>query len=177
MEDKLIRMGGNTGAVIAFSVALAVFIAMSIAQNRSSAFPGMIAVGLWFSIFPISLGYFAGLEGARSKSVRSAFIKGAIFFGCAVSVFILLLFYSSIRGEAPSNGLLVGISFAAIIISTASLISGMAAIVVRDYREFGRRRLFPQFTLQELMIVVTLTAIILSAIASMMALGTFRRGL
>jgi hypothetical protein len=81
-------MGGNTGAVIAFSVTLVVFIAHSIAQNDLSR---IIAGVLCFSIFPTSLGYFAGLEGARSTSVRSAFIKGAIFFGCAVSVFVVPL--------------------------------------------------------------------------------------
>lgn len=177
MDDKLIRMGGNTGAVIAFSVTMIVFIAMSVAQNDSSVFPRVISGGLCFSILPTSLGYFAGLEGARSKSVRSAFIKGAIFFGCAVSVFMLPLYFFSIQGNVVSNGFLIAVSFAAVVISTASLVSGVAAIVVRDYWEFGRWRLIPQFSLQELMIVVTLTAIILSAIASMMALGTFPRGL
>lgn len=173
MDDKLIRMGGHAGAMIAFSVTLIVFIAISIAQNDASVFWGVICGGF----FPTSLGYFAGLEGARSKSVCLAFIKGAIFFGCAVAVFILPLFFFSIRGTIPANGLLVGISLAAIVISTASLVSGMAAVVVRDYKEFGRWRLLPQFSLQELMIVVTLTAIILSAIGSMMALGASRRGL
>jgi len=96
-----------------------------------------------------------GLEGARSKNVRSAVIKGASFFRCAVFVFVLPLFFLSIRGEVPLNSLLVGISFAAIVIGTASLVSGMAAIVVRDCQEFGRWRLFPQFSLQGLMIVVT----------------------
>jgi prepilin-type N-terminal cleavage/methylation domain-containing protein len=46
----------------------------------------------------------------------------------------------------------------------------MAAIYVRDFRQFKRFPIVPQFTLQELMIVTTLVGVVLSAIASMACL-------
>jgi hypothetical protein len=41
---------------------------------------------------------------------------------------------------------------------------------VRDYRYFGRKRLFPQFTLQEMMLLFTLVAIIISSLTSIVVL-------
>jgi hypothetical protein len=167
MDDNSIKRGGYAGAAIAASVTFIVLISVFFSENRD---PNIIPGALCLLFFPATLGYFAGLEGARSRSVRWAFIKGAIFFGCALIVFAVLFLLISAQGMLGFHALLVSLAFAALIISTGALISGMAAIVVRDYRDYGRWRIIPQFTLQELMIVITLAAIILSSITSMVAL-------
>jgi hypothetical protein len=56
--------------------------------------------------------------------------------------------------------------FFAIITASGSLVSGLAAINVRDRRESGRTRLIPQFTLQEIFIVFTIVSVIISAMTS-----------
>jgi hypothetical protein len=42
----------------------------------------------------------------------------------------------------------------------------LSAIVVRDFRQTKRMRLVPQFTLQELLIAVTLSIVLMSCVAS-----------
>ena len=171
MDENPIKRGGCAGAAIATSVTFVVLIAIFFSENRSPRILSNIASGALCLLFlPATLGYFAGLEGARSKSVASAFIKGAVFFGCALIVFAVFFLLLSTQGMVGFHAFLVAIAFAALIISTGALISGMAAIVVRDYRDYQRWRLVPQFTLQELMIVITLAAIILSSITSMVVL-------
>jgi hypothetical protein len=175
-DEDLITRGGAVGAIIAFTVTFLAVVVLAIANSqgpRSVRFfeilPGMAC----FSVIPTSLGYFAGKEGARSKTVPGAFIKGAVFFGCAMAVcgfvyFILLLNIVNETASVTARAVVLApIVLSVLVVGTASLVSGLAAIFVRDYRQFNRLRLLPQFTLQELMIVTTLVAIILSAIASM----------
>jgi len=64
---------------------------------------------------------------------------------------------------------LCAISFT-ILTASGAVVAGLAAIVVRDRREFGRARPIPQFTLQEIFIVFTIVSIIISALASAAAL-------
>jgi hypothetical protein len=171
MDDKSIRRGGCAGALIASSVTLIVLLAAHFSAGGSPGGGFDVVIGaICLLFFPATLGYCAGLEGAGSKSVAAAFIKGAVFFGCALIVWAVVFLLFSSEWMLGPHAYLVALSFAALLISTGSLISGMAAIVVRDYREYRRWRLFPQFTLQELMIVITLAAIILSAISSWAAL-------
>jgi hypothetical protein len=54
--------------------------------------------------------------------------------------------------------------------ATGSLLCGLSAIVVRDYRQSRKVRLIPQFTLLELMIVITLSIVVMSFWASFVAL-------
>jgi hypothetical protein len=166
MNDNLIRRGGYAGGLIAFVVTLTTLVLRNLIASGGYWMVPMLAGSTCFALVPGSLGYFAGKEGARSKTVAIAFIKGAVFFGCAMSVCIAMSILAALA-QNEWHVILVAIIFSCLIIATASLISGMAAIVVRDYRQFGRTRLIPQFTLQELMIVTTLVAVILSTMTSM----------
>jgi hypothetical protein len=170
MKDDLTSLGGVVGAAIAFTVtAIAMTVAMGADSRglRASDFPQALFALSCVALIPTSLGMFAGREGARSKTVPMAFVKGAAFFGCAMAVCGLLAFMILVSAPVSSSrALLTVVVFSTLVICTASLVSGMAAIYVRDYRQFKRLRLIPQFMLQELLIVTTLVAIILSAISS-----------
>jgi hypothetical protein len=171
MKEDLTPLGGLVGAAIAFTVTVIAMIAAMVGDSRgirSSDFPQALFALSCVALIPTSLGMFAGREGARSKTVPMAFVKGAMFFGCAMAVCGLLAFMIlASETVTPSRALLAVAVFSSLVICTAPLVSGMAAIYVRDYRQFKRVRLIPQFMLQEMMIVTTLVAIILSAIASL----------
>lgn len=174
MENKDIQLGGWAGASIAFIVTIIAVPLYVMAASRGprdpflepTLFGSAIGSALCVSVILAALGYFAGLEGARTKTVLRAFIKGAGFFACAMGVFGVFTVFLIATGDAIPFALLVLLNFSCLIIATGSLISGMAAIVVRDYRQFGRMRWIPQFSLQELMIVTTLVAVILSTMTS-----------
>ena len=160
MDDHLVYRGGCAGALIAFlvtiSTVLLLFLTNSNGPTRMNV-GEVIASSVCFAMIPATLGFFAGKEGARSKTVPFAFIKGGIFFGCAMGVFVVAFFLGAAAGQ-QWYVLLVGVVFSCLIIA------------FRDYREFGRTRLIPQFTLQELMIVTTLFGIIISTISTMVVL-------
>jgi uncharacterized membrane protein len=165
MDDRNIKCGGCIGAIIAFIIFSFSVFGLSAARrfglNSHNIVEAILAFS-FFSILPTSLGYIVGVEGARSKSVPSAFINGAIFYACATIVFVgLTLFFTS--DDVSGNILRIWItSISGLIISTGSLISGLTAIVVRDRQKFEKYRLIPQFTIQELLIITTLVAIIFS---------------
>ncbi len=158
MHDELIQRGGCAGAAIATTVTFVVLLAVAFSADRPRFVSDMVSGGLCLLFFTMTLGYFAGLEGARSKSTRDAFLKGAFFFSCALVVFAVLFFWLTALGTLTIHHFLISLAFSVLLISTGALVSGMAAIVVRDYRDRKRWRLIPQFTLQELMIVITLAA-------------------
>jgi hypothetical protein len=169
MDDAFIKRGGCAGAAIAFLVTAATTLLLYFSKSPSPSkdeFWGVIWGLFCFGFFPALLGHFAGMEGARSKDVRSAFIKGGVFFGFAISIYFAMALLGVAMGGFGINALLATADLACLTISTGSLISGMAAIVVRDYQQFGRMRIVPQFSLQELMIVTTLMGIILGALMS-----------
>jgi hypothetical protein len=171
MDDDFTAIGGYAGATIAFSVTVVTMGAVIVASGRGGNLSEMVFGLACLTLIPTSLGYFAGKEGARSKTVPMAFVKGAVFFGCAMAVcgtgYFFLLAAEPI---SPRQVCLAPIIVSVLVINTASLVSGMAAIYVRDFRQFKRFPIVPQFTLQELMIVTTLVGVVLSAIASMACL-------
>jgi hypothetical protein len=118
------------------------------------------------------IGFFAGREGARCKSVNSAFLWGAILCGLATLVCfpILFLTYFRLIRIYTSGIFILSALFFTILTASGSLVSGMAAIAVRDRRESGRNRLIPQFTLQEIFILFTIASIIISAMSSVAVL-------
>ncbi|MCC6125661.1 MAG: hypothetical protein IT426_11910 [Pirellulales bacterium] len=177
MNDDSSR-GGCAGASIAFVITFAgvpLFIMGATQGPRDPFFePTMVGAALGsalcVSFILAALGYFAGLEGARSKTVVRAFVKGAILFACAMGVYGILAIALIARNAVMPFALLIILNVSCLVVASGALISGMAAIVVRDYRQFGRTRFFPQFTLQELMIVTTLVGIILSTLSTMVIL-------
>lgn len=133
----------------------------------------------FFCVYILTMaGSLLGKAGAKCRSVIPAFFWGA-FLSCSTISGILLvfgllllplLFFSRIEGFSCYD--LIPISFVLAIISAlGSLISGLAAIYVRDYRQFQRKRLIPQFTLLEFFIVFTIISIIVSFVTTMAVSG------
>jgi hypothetical protein len=173
MDKDLIFRGGCAGALITFVISTATIFLLFLTNEQGplgNKISDAIIKSICLAFFPAILGSFAGQEGARSKSVRWAFIKGGLFFGAAMCVYVVTVVFVMASGGLGLHALLVVGNFSCLIICTGSLISGMAAIIVRDYRQFGKTRPIPQFSLQELMIVTTLVAVILSSMMSMVLL-------
>jgi succinate dehydrogenase hydrophobic anchor subunit len=126
------------------------------------------------SAFILSLfGFLAGRLAGRSKNVIRAFLWGGlVFFGLVFGVFFLTFFVISLMNThaydfpATLRRCITIACLLGFLTASGSLLCGMSAIVVRDYGQSRKVRLVPQFTLQELLIVVTLAFIIMSFMAS-----------
>jgi hypothetical protein len=125
-------------------------------------------LSLMLSFVAAAVGFFAGREGAKSRSVNAAFLWGGILCGLATFLCLLGLFFTSFRTESvyTTGFYILRAIFFTITTASGSLVAGMAAIAVRDRRDFGRTRWIPQFTLQEIFIVFTIVSVIISAMAS-----------
>jgi hypothetical protein len=174
-DDDLIKRGGSAGAAIAFWLALVLSFPREL--NSFAAHSIVIAViyallcSGFIAVVTAAFGHFWGMDAAKCPSVNAAFLRGAkIAAAIDVLIFMLASIHSSLLWNLPGS-LLRNVSIVAIfqlvIISAAgSLLSGLTAIYVRDYREFARVRRIPQFTLQEIFIVFTLVSVIISALTS-----------
>jgi hypothetical protein len=173
MDYQFIRRGGVLGALIAFIVTIVAMPLFVMASTRGARDPLIepalidiaVQTAVCLSFLFAALGYIAGREGARSETIVRACIKGAALFAVATAIFILINFPRS-SGPFPSQLLATIASFSCSMVAGGALASGLAAIVVRDRRQFGRARLIPQFTLQEIFIVFTIVSVIISALAS-----------
>jgi hypothetical protein len=176
-ENFTIR-GGCVGAVIVYFISLGL-VAASILPSMFRERLGwrslqlketleVVGLAMMLSFVAAAIGFFAGKEGARSRSVNAAFRQGGIFCGLAATVCILGFLLTSFRTESiyAIGFYALRIFFLIIVTASSALVSGMAAIAVRDRRESGRNRLIPQFTLQEIFIVFTLAAVIISSLTS-----------
>jgi hypothetical protein len=174
MNDDNIRHGGSVGAFIAFivtAIAVPLFVMGSTRGPRDPLIEPRLfeaAVGSTFclSLIFAALGYIAGREGARTKSTVLASIKGGVLFTCAIAAFVM----SNLPPTAPSHAIVVTLIFSCSIIAAGMLASGMAAIAVRDYSHFGWMRLFPHFTRPEILIVLAIVGVIISAMTTIAVL-------
>jgi hypothetical protein len=169
MDKKILNVCGSVGAIITFFVT---FIFNSILLN--SLFPAsyiiaaILGANLAISLLMASVGYIAGRMGAKNPTVVSAFRKGRnwFFFAAAIYVFpISIINYLGQKNIEPGY-YLFGVFLILLSTGTGSLVFGTAAIFARDYRQFHRLRLPPQFSINEILTVTTLIAVIFSSIVS-----------
>jgi hypothetical protein len=115
-----------------------------------------------------AIGFFTGREGAKCRSVNSAYLRGGLLCGIATGTCLPILYFTYFRAiRVETTGILIVCAvFFAILTAAGALIAGLAAIMVRDRRETGRNRIIPQFTLQEIFISFTLATFIISAMAT-----------
>ena len=174
-DDDFIKRGGRVGAVIAFGMTFApcclVFLFLSgNSADKLGVVIGGLTCTLLSTIIMASCGSLLGKSAARRPSVNAAFLQGAIISGLTIfgiTIIILAPHLLHYQLEVFSRNELLHL-FCLLIILTASgtLISGLAAIYVRDYRQSQTKRWIPQFTLQEMIVVFTIISIIISAMTS-----------
>ena len=180
--SNFVRRGGCLGAVLVYLISLMLIAALTLPTMyrgrlgwASLATSEMLQVGkiaIILAFVAAVIGYFVGKEGARSASVNRAFLQGGLLCGLATLIVLPVLSFTYFRTlHVYTVGFysLCAISFT-ILTASGAVVAGLAAIVVRDRREFGRARPIPQFTLQEIFIVFTIASIIISALASAAAL-------
>jgi hypothetical protein len=103
----------------------------------------------------VAAGNHLGGMAAKCTNAINAFWRGASsgLIAIALSFPFLLLFSFIIRS---SQDLFFLLCLYAFLTFSGSLVAGVAAIYIRDYRQFQRKRWIPQFSLQEMFIVFTL---------------------
>jgi hypothetical protein len=117
------------------------------------------------SLFIGIIGFIAGRAGAKSRSVKHAFWTGAAGFFLAMTISMsLLMIKLNLLSPINHSDVYQGIFWITTSTCTGSLACGLAAIMARDYIRFQRIRLIPQFTIVELLSIVTLFAIILGSL-------------
>jgi hypothetical protein len=180
--QKFTLRGGCVGAVLVYGISLLLIVATVVPSMyrgrlgwKSLDTPetmAIVKIAILLSFVSAAIGFFAGREGAKRKTVNAAFLWGGILCGLATLVSLPLLFFTYFRFLKiyTAGFYIVCALFIAIITASGSLVSGLAAIVVRDRRDFGRTRLIPQFTLQEIFIVFTIVSVIISSLATAFAL-------
>ena len=135
-------------------------------QYKSYFVKGFYDISLLLSPLSALLGYIIGKTGAKSQNVMFAFGQGGMIAFLASICFVIPIFILGIRSGIVKIYFYYMIFLSLILICYGSLISGVFAIISRDFRQFQRMRFFPQFTISELLIITTLAAIILSSFVS-----------
>jgi hypothetical protein len=170
-DDDFIKRGGSVGANCAFWISLILISLFFLLNIKSREDARMLAPGVPCSIFisflMVGVGYLLGRSAAKRPSVNSAFLSGAIVSG----LFVLLVIYCpflllTIGKPLTREAIIFMLLLLAFGVSFGSLLSGISAIYIRDYRKFQRQRSIPQFTLLEFFIVFTILAVIISAMTS-----------
>jgi hypothetical protein len=117
---------------------------------------------------PVSgiLGYVVGKTGAKSQTVKFAFGQGGMIAFLASVCLIIPIFIFGIESGIIKLYSHYMIYLSLSLICYGSLLSGMFAIISRDYRQFQRLRIIPQFTLGEILTVIFLVAVIMGSFTS-----------
>jgi hypothetical protein len=164
-EDALIysRRGRFIGGVLA--LLLTVFFPgfVYIAEGWRANVWDMIKVGLSDSLevalVTVPVGMYLGYKASRYQTTTSAFLQGALISGLiAIIPFIPLFLITGLI----SRHTWFPLSLLAIFVTEGALVSGVAAIYVRDYWKFKRKRWLPQFSLREMLICFTLMSVVIA---------------
>lgn len=182
-DEDAIDRGGTAGAVVAFWMSAAL-LGISIWRfgEVTNVMPGHSEAAAVFtvimlmllvaclSLFVAAIGYFWGENAAKCRSASAAFVHGAVV-GAAIVAAVSGIGAIAI---AVSGSATIGhrawtafFLWLALVSAYGAALSGLSAIYARDYRQFRRRQWLPQFTLREMLLLVTLAVVMLSAITSL----------
>jgi hypothetical protein len=169
MNDPAVKRGGIGGAAIMIFYALVISL-ISYAENaRNHSDEPVNGIYYYFLFFVLSfllgmLGCCAGGWGAECQNVFRAFFFGGFIFAILPVILVSCIYYFSASAERIPNYLLCAVALIALFSSSGALVSGLGAILARDYRKFQKKRIIPQFTLQELFVICSLVVVITSVI-------------
>jgi hypothetical protein len=172
MKNTIIRYGGFVGeGLMAFFSVIIWSILIYVCKNMDCyILPGIITLVTFFSPFTYFFGCCFGEARAKCSGVGRAFSLGG-FFGCLVAaatdiLYFLITFFGELKFGNFHRTIFILFDVNLLMVSLGAMLSGIPAIAVRDIRQFGRIRSFPQFTIGELLIVTTLSAVLLGIVMS-----------
>jgi hypothetical protein len=170
----LVRRGRHVGMIFAPALTIISICLMFLAGNVKANLSDCLTMALGMSPIPalaaVFVGSFLGEMAAKARTARIAFLRGT-FYSALIAIASTLPFMLSLEIRLSRDTFILFCPVASLA-ALGSLVSGVSAIYVRDYRDFQRKRWLPQFTLQEMFIAFTLAGILFSAVA---CLGVFRR--
>jgi hypothetical protein len=175
-RDDCIRHGRLIGGLVALGLTIVPICLGTLLGNVNANLIQRIIMGFGVSLMPdllaVLVGLYLGEMAAKCRTINIAFVRGAFYTGLAVVVLVLPfiwfnLSYLNVQSSRVWFGLLC---FFAPMPAAGSLASGVAAIYVRDYWEFRRKRWIPQFTLKQLFIIFTIASIMISSMTSLATL-------
>jgi len=168
MNDPAEKRGGIVGAGILALATLMSFLAFYLGEGTAILEPvRYVLIPCAYSTVLLGIvGYIAGRCGAKCLQTPRAFLSGGLLLGIASGVGFSAFYIFAINPELTMYYWSLALPLMVIFFGSGSLISGFGAIVGRDYNKFQKLRFIPQFTLQELLIVISLFTVITSAIAS-----------
>jgi hypothetical protein len=166
--DSFTLRSRRVGAMLALGLMLAsVFLMFVLRSGDAHSLFYRLATGLFLLLMPLAVaaGNYLGGMAAKCANASNAFWRGASSgpIAVALSFPFLLGFSFIIRSSRDIYVLLCVYAFLAF---SGSLVTGVAAIYVRDYRQFQSKRWIPQFTLQEMFIVFTLISMIIACLTA-----------
>jgi hypothetical protein len=164
LHDPAKKRGGIAGATIVIIVTfLALFPSFYdvVTPLRTALFESLV-----FSLVLGSLGFVAGRSGAKGERVYRAILSGAVLFAVACAVAFTTYLLLGMNIETARRYWALAVQWTVIFAVAGGLVSGLGAIIARDYQCFRRLRLVPQFTLQELFVFSSLLIVIFSMIFS-----------
>jgi hypothetical protein len=169
-NSEIVKRGGGVGSSLTFCIAFPTIFAAFLTSLDVGSTLSAFVVALMISLILAVFGYLWGSEAARCPTVKAAFFWGAklaslVFGGLIVVPSLFSYLYVKIEIPVLHLVFLGALLFIVIISTIGSLVSGLTAIYIRDFIRFKRKRLIPQFTLQEMFAVTTLIAIIFSSIS------------
>jgi hypothetical protein len=121
------------------------------------------------------LGYFIGKTGAKSRNVMFAFGQGGMIALLASICFELPIVVFGMGSDIVKTYFHYMIYSSLILICFGSLLSGLFAIISRDFRQFQRLRILPQFTIGEVLAIISLVAVILGSFMSINMISTSQK--
>jgi hypothetical protein len=167
MDIKLIRTCGLIGALIFIVLHSVTFkFGFPTYQYKSYFVKGFSDLSILLSPISGLLGYIIGKTGAKSQNVMFAFGQGGMIAFLASLSFDIPIVIFGIGSGIVKIYFYYMIFLSISLICYGSLLSGVFAIISRDYRQFHRLRLVPQFSINEILTLTTLIAVIFSSIVS-----------
>jgi hypothetical protein len=125
----------------------------------------LIGTILLTSLVTVPFGICLGHMASKCKTTPSAFFRGA----CGSCLFAFFFFFPAFLAQYAdfskfpfSQHPYFFSCFLAIFVAQGSLLTGVAAIYVRDYWKFKRKRWIPQFSLREMLICFTLISVVIA---------------